>query len=128
IFYKEEASALNWCDFALLPLGLVYDKRNSSILSIERRLQRTLKRSNQRLLERCIVGLGTAGFYFPQAVFRTLRTAILQWSGAGLDNALVESLSLIRALHFDDVDIFLSQIGATETLRYRISARTDVEL
>lgn len=128
IFYKEEKSPLNWCDFALLPLGLIYGKQGTSILFIEHRLQQALEQRDQRMLERYITGLGTTGFYFPQAVFSTLLRAISQWNETGLEHALVESLSFIRALHFDDVDSFLSQIGANEDLRHLISSKTDVEL
>jgi serine/threonine protein kinase len=128
IFYKEELSLLNLCDVALLALGLVYGKGGLSMPYFEALLGYAFKDSNRRLVERCITGLGTVGFYYPQPVFHTLRTAIPNLGKAGLDNALADCLSLIRALHFDEVDIFLSQIGADETLRREIAAKTDVAL
>jgi len=128
IFYRDEPSILKWCDIALLPLGLAYGKRGLSMPYFEALIRDGLNRGNQRLVERCIEGMGIVGFYYPDAVFQTLRTAIPNLSTAGLETALVHSLSIMRVLYFDDVDIFLRQIGADETLQRRVSAATNVDL
>ncbi|MBC8492782.1 MAG: hypothetical protein H8D43_03270 [Chloroflexi bacterium] len=129
IFYgEEETDILAYFDFVLLPLGLAYGKRDSSMPYFETLIQDGLSRGAWHQVERCIVGLGPVGFYYPQAVFNTLRAAIPDFDNADLQVALVRSLAIMRTQHFDAVDIFLHQVGADEIFRHRVSAAADVEL
>jgi hypothetical protein len=78
--------------------------------------------------KRCLAGLGAIGFYYPHAVFQTLKAAIDDFASTDLREALLHPLAVIRTLHFDEVDSFLSQIDAGEEYQRRVSEAADVEL
>jgi hypothetical protein len=128
VFYGEEAGFLAQSDILLLPLGLAYGKRGPSMPYFEGLIRDGLSRGDRRQVERCLAGLGSVGFYHPDAVFHTLRAAILDFSDTDLQAALIQPLAVIRTLHLDRVDIFLEQIGAEETFQRSVSAAADVEL
>jgi len=119
---------LNQFDILLLPLGLAYGKRGTAMPYIETLLRDGWARGDLRLVRRCIAGLGVVGFYFPQAVFQTLRAAIPDLTHADLRAVLVRSLAIIRTRHFDTVDIFLRQIGADDAFQHQVSVDMDVDL
>jgi hypothetical protein len=79
-------------------------------------------------VNRCLAGLGPVGFYYPEAVFHTLRAAIPDFEDPDLQTALIRPLATIRTLHLDAVDTFLRQIGADDAFQRRVSAEADVEL
>lgn len=128
IFYGEELGFLAQFDIVLVPLGLAYGKRGPSMPYFEALIRDGLSRGDRRQVKRCIAGLGPVGFYYPQAVFHTLRAAIPDFGDPDLQATLVHPLAIMRTLHFDAVDIFLRQIGVDETFERSVSAAADVEL
>jgi len=128
IFYGEEQGVLAQFDILLVPLGLAYGKRGPSMPHFEALIQEGLSRGDRRQVARCLAGLGPVGFYYPDAVFHTLRAAIPDFTDPDLQAALVPPLATMRTLHFDAVDVFLQQIGADEAFQRSISAAADVEL
>jgi hypothetical protein len=128
IFFNEEVLFLKQFDILLLPLGLAYGKRGTAMPYIETLLRDGWARGDLGLVNRCIAGLGVVGFYYPQALFQTLRAAIPDLTRMEVRAALVRSLAIIRTRHFDTVDIFLRQIGADDAFQRQVSMDTDVEL
>lgn len=118
---------LGLLDILLLPLGLAYAKRQSAMPLFERLIQDGLLRGDWRQTERVIAGLGALGFYHPQAVFQTLRVALPDLRDPAVQRALVRPLATMRLLHFDEVDIFLSQIDADEHLQRQVVVATDMD-
>jgi CHAT domain/NACHT domain len=129
IFYGDEQSIFKLIDMALLPLGLAYGKRGDSMPYIETLIRNGLQQNDMRLVQRCVEALGTVGFYYPKAVFHTLGTTLPDAvTRPDLQPALIHTLATMRVLFFDDVDNFLRQLGADETLQRSVSAATDVDL
>lgn len=77
------------------------------MLYIDSLIKDGLSQGNLRLVQRCIVGLGMVGFYYPQTVFQTLRLVFAGRKINTLESALIRCLSTIRVLYLDEVDIFL---------------------
>src|SRR4051812_32055023 len=73
IFFNQAVPFLNQFDILLLPLGLAYGKHGAAMTEIVTLLRDGWARGDRRLVKRCIAGLGVVGFYYPQAVFQTLR-------------------------------------------------------
>jgi len=129
IFYGDEQSIFKLIDMALLPLGLAYGKRGDSMPYIETLLRTGLQQNDMRLLQRCVEALGTVGFYYPKAVLHTLGATLPDaMTRPDLQPALISTLATMRVLFFDDVDNFLRQLGADETLQRSVSTRSDVDL
>lgn len=130
IFYGEEASINRELDIALLPLGLAYGKGGNSMPYIEALLSGGLQQNNMRLVIRCVKALATVGFYYPGAALHTLGVTMPAIATASdeFKSALINSLAIMRVLHFDDVDDFLRHIGADETLQRNVSEATDAAL
>ncbi len=118
---------LGMLDILLLPLGLAYTKRQETLPLLELLIGDGLLRGDRRQVERVIAGLGAVGFYQPRAVFQTLRAALPDLGDPAAQDALVRPLATMRLLHFDDVDIFLGQIGAGEPLKRQVAAATDMD-
>jgi hypothetical protein len=127
-FYNTQAGVLARFDIALVPLGLAYGKCGLSMPYFESNIREQLQRGDLQKVARWIAGLGPVGFYYPQAVFQTLRSAIADFSLPELQTSLIGALATIRTLHFDAVDIFLNQIGANEAMRQQVTSASDVEL
>jgi hypothetical protein len=87
-----------------------------------------MAQTDRRQAGRCLAALGPVGFYHPQAVLEALRAAGLQLDDPALQDAIVHCLATIRLLHVDEVDLFLSQAGATDDLQLRVSTAADVDL
>jgi len=128
IFYNTQTGALVGFDIALLPLGLAYGKRGLAMPYFESNIREGLEQGDLQKVARWIVGLGPVGFYYPQAVFHTLRATITDFTLPELQTALINSLAITRTLHFDAVDIFLRQINASEAMRRQVAAASDIEL
>ena len=134
-FMAEEGGILERFDIALLPLGLAYGKRGNGMPLFETLLERG-RRDDPALAARIVRGLAPVGVYFPYAVFETLRVCAdaFRDNGSGkaesgkaesgkarIADALVDTLSAMRALHFDAVDLFLQEIRAPDAIRTKIS-------
>jgi hypothetical protein len=119
---------LNLTDFMFVPLGLAYGKRGTSMPLIQSLVRNALNHSDRQVGRGCIVALGPVGFYYPDAVFAILQTCLSDINDPQTQEALVQSLAVIRTLHFDAVDIFMAQHNMDEALQRRVSAAADVTL
>jgi len=131
VFFQEQPGFLARFDILLLPLGLAYGKRGpveqgSAMPYFEELIREQIAAENWQQVKRCLAGLGPVGFYYPAAILATLQAAITDFTHPQIQEALVAPLCVIRLLHLDEVDIFLQQIGAGETLRRRVAAEADV--
>ncbi len=129
-FYGDLLGFQEQFDITMLPLGLAYGKvaREAPMPYFVELLQTKLGSGEVKKVERCLSGLGAIGFYYPHAVFQTLKAAINDFTGPDMQEALLHPLAVIRTLHFDEVDSFLSQIGVGENYQRRVSEAADVEL
>jgi hypothetical protein len=127
IFYGERSPLSADFEVIMLPLGLACAKQGGSIPHIENLLRDGLRRDDTKLVCRCIAGLGAVGFYYPKAVFHTLRAAGIDFRSAALQEALVSALATIHTLHMDAVDALLDTVGASEGLRRRVAANANSE-
>ncbi|MCC6190347.1 MAG: NACHT domain-containing protein [Anaerolineales bacterium] len=128
IVFGETPTLLARLDLLWIPLGLAYAKRGPHMPFFVQLIQDALERNDQRLAARCLSGLGPLGFYYPVAVFETLRGAVRRFDEPALEAPLVSCLGAIRLLHVDAVDAFLAQIGAAEALQRQVAAAADVDL
>jgi NACHT domain len=128
LVYGHTPSLLAKLDLLLMPLGLAYAKRGQGMPLVVDLLRAGLAQTDRRQVERCLAALGPVGFYHPQAVLAALRDAGLKLDDAALQSAIVRCLATVRLLHGDEVDLFLSQAGAEESLQQQVSTAADVEL
>ena len=126
-FNNTQSGILQQLDIAMLPLGLAYAKRGPSMPYFETLIKDSLERNDMKAASRYLAGLGSVGFYYPEAMFNTLHNTITDFTKAEIQAAILQPLATVRTLHFDDVDIFLNQVGADNSLRRRISAAAGVE-
>jgi hypothetical protein len=127
-FFGDEMPLIQKFDLLMIPLGISYGKRGSEAPYFVELLDSAFSQADRRLLRRSLAGLGLVGFYYPQAVFQTLRSSVPNFKDARLQDDLVLPLATMRTLHLDEVDNFLNQIGASEAFQRRVSAATDIEL
>jgi len=119
-FLGKESRLPGDVDIVFVPLGLAYGKRGDASMPLfEKWLQ------DDALEARCIEALGVAGFYYPEAMFETIRGVAKETSARA---ALVKSLATVRTLHYDAVDRFLGSIEASDALRHDVDVAADVEL
>jgi hypothetical protein len=109
----------------LLPLGLAYAKQGNAMPYLREVIRDGLKGGQLDRVRRCISGLGPVGFYYPMAVFQTLREANVDFRRNDIEEALVSAFATIRTLHIDEVDAFLDTVGAGDSLRRRVAANAD---
>ena len=129
VFYDDSFGLLTTFDVLLLPLGLAYGKRDQGMPYFEALIRRNLAREDSSYaLGRALAGLRAVGFYYPDAVFQTLRAAISDFQAPVLRAALLPLLAAMRTLHFDDVDTFMRQVGLDEPYARQVAARADVSL
>jgi len=128
LVYGQTPSVLAKLDLLLMPLGLAYAKRGQGMPLVVELLRAGLAQTDRRQALRCLAALGPVGFYHPQAVLESLRTAGLQLDDPALQAATVSCLATIRLLHADEVDLFLSQAGASDDLQQQVSTAADVDL
>jgi hypothetical protein len=128
VFLEEWTNFLYGFDIVLLPLGLAYGKAGAVMPYLNELIRGAVENDDQELARRCLAALAPVGFYYPSDVFETLREGLRDIRDPSLQEPLIETLATIRTLHFDDVDIFLSQVGASETFRRNVAAAADVTL
>jgi hypothetical protein len=97
----------------LLPLGLAYGKRRTEMPLLESLLRESTDQPER--LARLLGELAPIGLYYPAELLRALRTGLPGLSdGRGMTDlvreSLVQSLGMIRGLHFDEVDTFLASV------------------
>lgn len=126
-FLGSSGSLSSSFDIALLPLGLAYGKRDGLMPLVDRLLQ-TAIRDDPELAVRILRAIAPIGFYYPEAVFRTLRPVIKSSVDSRLVDSLVLTLATIRILHFDAVDLFLWEVEASDALRAEVRRRADISL
>jgi hypothetical protein len=119
-----DASILEKFDISLLPLGLAYGKQRLDMPVVSELLSEALSRDRSLGL-RLIRALASVGFYYPEAVFSTLRphAELLREDDAA--DSVAQALATIRTLHFDRVDLFLTEMGAPDSLRDSIGHRPE---
>jgi hypothetical protein len=76
LVFGETPTILARLDLLCLPLGLAYAKRGTNMPVFVSLMREGLERGDQRQVARCLFALGPLGFYYPQAVFQTLRSAL----------------------------------------------------
>ena len=116
-------------DIVFVPLGLAYGKRDAGMPLLEERLASALAGNDVTRVTRLIAGLGPVGFYYPRVVLATLRPHRERLTASpAYEQALVSTLGIIRTLHVDRVDAFLTLGGSDDTLQRRVAATADVQL
>jgi hypothetical protein len=128
VFIDEWSTFIHEFDIVLLPLGLAYGKAGPVMPYISELIRGAIENDDQVLARRCLTALAPVGFYYPSAVFEVLREGVPDMRDPALQEPLVATLATMRTLHFDAVDIFLSQEGADETFRRNVEAATGVTL
>jgi hypothetical protein len=127
-FYGRESPLAQRFDIVLFPLGLAYAKRGTDMPWFTRTIREAIDRGDDALADRCIRGLRFVGFHHPEAVFTTLRAAVRNLADPTRAEAVADCLSIIRVLHFNPVDAFLSEVGAADAFQRRVAQRAGVEL
>jgi len=115
-------------DLVLVPLGLAYGKRGTTMPLFEQLLAGALAANDAQFTARIIAALNGVGFYYPAALFGLLEPAFAKLDDEPVAAALVNTLATVRTLHFDAVDRFLNTMEAPDTFRHRIDAEADVAL
>lgn len=126
--FGEDSELLSRFDIALLPLGIAYGKQGRGMPLFDAWLERGLHSgpgADRALAVRTIRGLAAVGVYFPHAVFESLQVCADDFRRTDTDDAVVDalvgSLAAMRSLHFDAVDLFLQQVGASDAVRRGVS-------
>lgn len=128
LFMAGDAGTTSPFDIDLLGLGLAYGKAERPMTLFEDLLRNAVEAGDWALASRLIAALAPVGFYYPKGVLDTL------WHGAPktyhpeLEGAITGTLSTVRTLHTDAVDLFLRETSAPARLAREVSERTDVEL
>jgi hypothetical protein len=91
-------------------------------------LQDAQTAGDAQLVPRLICALGPLGFYYPEPILELLRPLAARTDHEPIDKALVTCLATMRTVHFDDVDLFVHQVGLSESFRRRLDAAWDVDL
>lgn len=115
-------------DLVCVPLGLAYGKVRQPMDLYDEWLRDGLGGGARGRISRVLAGLGPVGFYFPDAVFETLRPFVLQLARDPYQQDFSTTLAVIRTLHFDAVDAFLAHAGVDEAFRRRVSVSADVSM
>jgi len=118
----EPGSILEKFDISLLPMGLAYGKQRLDMPVVSELLSEALVRDRPLGL-RLVRALASVGFYYPEAVFATLRTHGELMHQDDAADSVAQALATIRTLHFDRVDLFLAEMGAPDSLRESIGHR-----
>ncbi len=112
-------------DGCFVPMGLAYAKRGSDMPMFLPMLQQAGQ--SPARAARLIESLGVVGFYHPQAVLGLLRPHAKALLGDPITcRALLQALATMRTLHFDPVDTWLAQAGASEGQRRDVVAGADM--
>jgi hypothetical protein len=113
----------------LLPvaLGLAYAKAGEPMRLFVNIIHKAHTLGDQSRLACCLNGLGATGIYYPQPVLSVFRDS-LELRNSNIWELLLGPLSMIRTLHLDEVDHFLSQARKDDTYKRRVAARSDMGL
>jgi hypothetical protein len=125
--FSDDSGVLAGFDIALLPLGLAYGKQGLTMPLIDKLLTSSLEHDRPLAL-RIVRGLAAVGFYYPNAVFSTLRRHPTLFQAEDAAGSLASTLAAMRALHFDRVDLFLGEMGAPPALREKIAREPESSL
>src|SRR5206468_4075334 len=116
--------SLRTFDFVFLPLALAYAKRGLEMKEIASTMRAALERADGDLWERCSRALGRIGYYYPREALTALRPFMHATRDSAMRSPIVNALGMIRTLHPDIVDDFLTDVGAAE-LRPLVQAGAD---
>ena len=111
VIESSDDGSLEDFDFIFLPLALAYAKQGAAMSLINASTQSACDSKDLCVWEHCLVGLGVAGYYSPNAALDALGTVISAAEDPLLRNAVVRSLAMIHTLHADRVDDFLVDAG-----------------
>ncbi len=116
-------------DMPLLALGLAYAKRGEEMCYFDELLGVSIGEDDWELVCELVAELGPVGFYYPEAVFRTLRPRLRDLlENGGARRALVTTLATMRAIRLDAVDIFLRENEADLEFRQAVASETELAL
>ena len=111
VIESSDDGSLEDFDFIFLPLALAYAKQGAPMSLINASTQGACDSKDLCVWEHCLVGLGVAGYYCPDAALEALGTVIWAAEDPLLRSAVVRSLAMIHTLHADRVDDFLVDAG-----------------
>lgn len=127
-FMLGHAGTASPFDIDLLPLGLGYGKVAGPMTLFQSLLRDAVEAGDWALASRVITALAPVGFYYPKGVLDTLWYGAPKTYHSDLVDAVVGTLSTVRTLHTEAVDIFLRETTAPARVARQVSERTDVEL
>lgn len=110
-----------------IPLGLAYAKAEQPMRLFLEILREASTEGNESALASCLSGLGAVGFYYPQAVLPVFRQ-FLKFKCDHPWELLLDPLSIMRALHTDDIDRFLSEAGQDTSYQHTVAANSKMEV
>jgi hypothetical protein len=114
-------------DAALLSLGLAYGKRRMGMPAFERLISSAVRSNDVQLVQRLVEGLAPVGFHYPESVFMLLRPHMSELAHGPSRTPLAATLSTMRTIRFDSVDVFLSEAGADIAFRKMVVEGTSVD-
>jgi GTPase SAR1 family protein len=115
-------------DPVLISSGLAhFNKGEKQIPFLTDLVRKARKNEDILLLNRCIMGLGPTGLYFPKEVLGMLEL-VADFKNKEEHDSIVKALAMIKTLYSDEVDRFLIRIGADDDLQKKIQKNVDVEL
>jgi hypothetical protein len=132
VFFKDSLGIFEKFDVFLVPLGLAYSKQNREMSYIKELLSDCIARGDTQQTARCLQAIGAVGFYSPEATLQTIEAAIPGFPGPllaqpDLEDALVGALAIMRILHFELVDSFLSRWDLGDQLRWKVAAEVNMD-
>lgn len=110
-----------------VPLGLAYAKAGEPMPFFLQLLREASTSGNQPALASCLSGLGAVGFYYPHAIFPVFQE-FLKFENEHCWELLLDPLSMMRAIHTDDVDRFLAAAGQDSAYQHRVAAKSNMDV
>lgn len=110
-----------------VPLGLAYAKASEPMPFFLQLLREASTAGNQPALASCLSGLGAVGFYYPQAILPVFQE-FLKFENEYSWELLLDPLSMMRALHTDDIDRFLTAAGQDSSYQHRVAAQSNMDI
>jgi hypothetical protein len=111
----------------LLPLGLAYGKAGGLMPRFSSWLQEALDDGDFERVGRLVAWYAPVGIHYPHAVFRVLRDTGVPLTDSRIRAEVVAALAMIRTLHVDQVDDFLTRSGADQLIP-DVGVLSDIEL
>jgi hypothetical protein len=110
----------------LLPIGLAYGKANSRMHCLEQLRDSAVSDGNFHSLSAFISGVAAIGIYYPTEVLSILQGVVNTAHEPIVQNALIDALGLIRAVHPEEADAFVNQFSQAKLLQSQVVAGSEV--